>query len=83
MEASVLDLRRGMKNVLAALDRNEPVIIFHRGKRKGTLYPDRCGRTSAGSTAIHPAFGMWKDRDDMKDVDGVVRNLRKGRVDAV
>jgi hypothetical protein len=83
MEASVLDLRRGMRNILAALDRNEPVIILHRGKRKGTLYPDRGGRKSAASATVHPAFGMWKDLDDMKDVDGVVRNLRKGRFHAV
>ena len=83
MEASVLDLRRGMKNVLAALDRNEPVIILHRGKRKGTLYPERGSKISAASSTAHSAFGMWKDRDDMKDVDGVVRNLRKGRFHAV
>jgi len=25
-------------------------------------------------------FGMWADREDMKDVDAYIRNLRKGRV---
>lgn len=25
------------------------------------------------------AFGMWKDRDDMGEVDAFVRNLRRGR----
>ena len=29
-----------------------------------------------------PAFGMWRDRDDLTDVDAHVRALRKGRVDA-
>jgi hypothetical protein len=24
-------------------------------------------------------FGIWKDRDEMKTVDGYIRNLRKGR----
>jgi hypothetical protein len=28
-----------------------------------------------------PAFGMWADREDMKDVAAYVRNLRKGRFD--
>ena len=27
-----------------------------------------------------PAFGMWRDRHDMADVDAYVRGLRKGRV---
>jgi hypothetical protein len=29
------------------------------------------------SIVSHPAFGMWKDRADMKDVPGYVRRLRK------
>ncbi|MCY4503155.1 MAG: hypothetical protein OXE57_16520 [Alphaproteobacteria bacterium] len=28
------------------------------------------------------AFGMWKDRDELADVDAWVRNLRRGRFDA-
>ena len=28
------------------------------------------------------AFGMWKDRDELTDVDAWVRNLRRGRFDA-
>ena len=24
-------------------------------------------------------YGMWADREDMKDVDAYIRNLRKGR----
>ncbi len=28
------------------------------------------------------AFGMWKDREEMADVDAWVRNLRRGRFDA-
>jgi hypothetical protein len=27
----------------------------------------------------HPAFGMWKDRKDMEDVEAYLRNLRKPR----
>lgn len=26
-----------------------------------------------------PAFGMWRDREDMADVEAHVRELRKGR----
>jgi hypothetical protein len=27
----------------------------------------------------HPAFGMWKDRKDMEDVEACLRNLRRPR----
>ena len=39
MKASILDLRRRMKDVLLALDRNESVTIFYRGKRRCCMNP--------------------------------------------
>jgi hypothetical protein len=33
------------------------------------------------SPVSHPAFGMWKDRADLKDVTAYVRQLRRGRFD--
>jgi len=36
-----------------------------------------------GSLASHPAFGMWKDRADLKDVPAYVRQLRRGRFDGL
>ncbi len=35
------------------------------------------------SVADHPAFGMWKDREDMEDVDKAVREMRKDRADSL
>jgi hypothetical protein len=78
MKATVLDMRRRMKDILAALDRNEEVTIFYRGKKKGVIYP--VGREpKSRSIADHPAVGMWKDRDDLADVDTFVRKLRRQR----
>lgn len=78
MKASILDLRRRMKDVLLALDRNESVTIFYRGKEKAILSP--CQQRINKSVKDHEAFGMWRDRKDMADVDAYVRNLRKGRL---
>ena len=84
MKASILDLRRRMGDVLRALDRNEPVTILHRGRMRGILYPASVGREKLPTAvASHPAFGMWKDRDDLRDVAQAVRKLRKGRGHAV
>ena len=78
MKASLLDLRRRMKEVLLALDRNESVTIFYRGQEKAILSPIR--QPTQKSVQDHAAFGMWRDRKEMADVDAYVRDLRKGRL---
>jgi antitoxin (DNA-binding transcriptional repressor) of toxin-antitoxin stability system len=78
MKATVLDLRRRMREVLQALDRKESVTLLHRGKVKGVIYPQETPRKHA-SISDHPAFGMWRDIEDLQDVAGHVRRLRKGR----
>jgi prevent-host-death family protein len=83
MKASIVDLRRRMKDVLEALDRNEPVTVTYRGKEKGILYPIGHGKRATTRVVDHPAFGMWRDRKDLRDVKKVVRSLREARHDAV
>jgi len=78
MKASVTDLRRRMKDVLRALERNESVTLFYRGKPKGIIHPIAESKPAVKVTE-HPAFGMWKDRKDLRNVDAFVRTLRKGR----
>jgi antitoxin (DNA-binding transcriptional repressor) of toxin-antitoxin stability system len=82
MRVTVLDLRRRMRTVISALDRNEPVTVLYRGRPKGVIYPAPVARRRR-SLREHPAFGMWKDRADMRDVGRYVRRLRKGRVRAL
>ena len=78
MQATTLDLRRRMKDVLAALDRDEKVTLTHRGRRKGVIVP--CAETVATPNAAHhPAFGMWRDREELRDVDAFVRRVRRNR----
>lgn len=76
MEASIVDLRYKMKEVLKALDRRESVTILYRGKRKGVLVPD--SEDAAGkSVTEHPFFGMTDDAD--QDVEELMDELRGGR----
>jgi hypothetical protein len=73
MEASVVDLRYKMKEVLAALNRRESVTVLHRGKIKGVIQPvaNRSGRVQA-----HPFFGSEPSADS---VEAVMKQLRKPR----
>jgi len=78
MKATVRDLRYRTKDVLAAVDRGEVVTVLYRGKEKACLTPlPRGGR---GANLIPgKAFGMWRDRRDLRDISGYVRKLRRGR----
>jgi prevent-host-death family protein len=67
-----------MKDVLSAVERGETVIVTYRGKPKARIVPISEKRKSVKMTE-HPAFGMWKDREDMKDPAAWVRKLRQGR----
>jgi antitoxin (DNA-binding transcriptional repressor) of toxin-antitoxin stability system len=78
MNATVLDLRKNMKQVLKAIDCNEHVVLTYRGHKKATIVPYR-EENQRQSASDHPAFGMWKERKDIADVDAFVRTLRKGR----
>jgi hypothetical protein len=72
-----------MSDILRALERNEPVTILYRGRKKGVIYPAGDAHGKVGRVSEHPAFGMWKDRKDMEDVGDVVRSLRKVRSHAL
>lgn len=74
MEASVVDLRYRMKDVLRALDRNEEVRILYHGKVKGRIRPEKAGRKKM-RMQDHPFFGMCPGAD----VDEVMDRLRGGR----
>jgi len=78
MNATFLDLRKNTKNILSAIERNESVTLTYRGRRKAMIVPcdDSNARPSIKDCA---AFGMWNDREDMENVEGYVRNLRRGR----
>lgn len=82
MEVSVAELRRRTKEVLAAADQDGSVTITHRGKPRAKVVP--VGR-QRGRRSIrdYPAFGVLKDREDMKDPVAWVRELRRSRHDAL
>ncbi len=76
MKATALDLRRKLREVLEAVDRGETVTILYRGKERAKLVPLNNPKPRRKSITESPLFGMWKDREDMRDVDAYVRKLR-------
>ncbi len=79
MKVTALEIRKCMPEIISALERNEEVTLSYRGKDKAVIRPITSGKKT--SLNNHPALGMWKDRDELDNVDAYIRNLRKGRHD--
>ena len=79
MKASIVDLRYRMKDVLRAIDRGETVTVLYRGKEKAKLVPIAAKKKPKMKVEDHPFFGMWADREDMKDPAAYVRKIREPR----
>ncbi len=72
---------RNPKNILDAIARNEGKSPSMQVRGVAEIAPEKSGQ--AVSLSESPAFGMWADRDDMADPAAYVRQLRKGRFDAL
>jgi hypothetical protein len=79
MKATFVDLRKRSKEIVKALDRNQSVTLFYRGKAKGVIVPAASSPEKVVSVLSHRAFGMWRERTDLKSVPAVVAKIRKAR----
>jgi len=77
MQATIVDLRYNMKDVLKALARKEPVKIIYHGKEKGVIFPVK-SRTYQ-KVSDHPFFGMAQASGVKTPVQTIMDNFRKGR----
>ena len=79
MEASVLDLRKRMREVLMAIDRHETVNLTHRGKRRAMIVPWAKTKKKKVKVADLAAFGMWSDHPETANPAAYVESIRKPR----
>jgi hypothetical protein len=76
MQASIVDLRYKMKDVLKALDKKERVSVLYRGKVKGIIVPVTQHRAMI-RVQEHPFFGMHTSA--RQTVPDAMEALRGGR----
>jgi prevent-host-death family protein len=79
MVTTIKKLRSSTKEVLNSVAQGNEVIVTNRGKAYVKIVPVKTSTTSSVKKETPKFFGMWKDREDMKDVAAYVRNLRKPR----
>jgi len=74
MKTNAVDLRRNMKDIMRAVERNEPVTVLYHGKEKAMILPIE--KASSASVRSHAFFGM--NQDDSA-VENIIDGLRDGR----
>ncbi|MEG2001294.1 MAG: hypothetical protein RR053_07885, partial [Evtepia sp.] len=77
MEAAILDLRKNMKKIMSAIERNERFVPTRRRRKMAVIMPIREHEAEKKKVADLPAFGMWADCPEMRNVSAYVRELRK------
>ena len=77
MKATAKDLRSKSRKLLDTVSRGEEVVITYRGKPCARLVPYQKEGTKIKKDEL---FGIWKEREDVQNVEEYVRRLRKGRV---
>lgn len=76
MKATAKDLRFHSKEILDTVSRGEEVIITLRGKPQAKIVPYE---TETGKKQESALFGIWKDNQQVEEVEQYVRHIRKGR----
>ena len=67
--------------LLSLLAKDEGIVLPIEFNRLETMAnkSDKTFTESTNTTKDNPFCGMWKDRDDMENVENYVRQLRQGR----
>jgi prevent-host-death family protein len=79
MEVSVKELRAQPGRIIAMAGSGNNITITVRGKPAAKIVPLDYVPEKENTDDEQPAFGMWKDREDMENPSAFVAGLRKGR----
>ena len=75
MKATTKDLRLKTRELIAATDRGEEVIITFRGRERARLVPLDDRTLAPSEPGRNPAFGLWQDRKGPVNLE--IAELRK------
>jgi prevent-host-death family protein len=79
MEITTKQLRIQPGRIISQVNNGQEITITYRGKAFAKIVPLKMENSNQESYFENELFGIWKNRDDIHDVDQYVRNIRKGR----
>jgi antitoxin (DNA-binding transcriptional repressor) of toxin-antitoxin stability system len=77
MEITTKQLRIQPEKILAHVNKGHEITLTHQGKVFAKIVP--CNAENSQPNVDNELFGLWKDHDDIDDVDQYVRKMRRGR----
>ncbi len=78
MKASTKDLRYRTKEIIAALDRGEEVLLTYRGEEKAKMIPITKKILKKDEGEDKSLFGVWSRYEMVENVDAYLDRLRGG-----
>jgi len=81
MKATAKDLRYKTRQIMAAIERGEEVLLTYRGKEKARILPVSETKSGHGEEG-DSIFGIWHSNERVEDVDAYLDELRGGRLNA-
>ncbi len=79
MKKTIKRLKIQHDMIISQINTGQEKIITDTGKVCAKTVSGNNKQNSALEETDNELFGMWKDREDMEDVEQYVRNMRKGR----
>jgi prevent-host-death family protein len=77
MEITAKQLRIQPGRIISQVNKGQEITITYRGKAFAKIIPLQT--ESSKQDFDDELFGIWKNREDLANVDQYVRNMRKGR----
>ena len=78
MEVSTKELRIQPGKIIDQVVNGQEITVTFRGKALAKIVPLNQG-ISSDENDENSIFGLWKDHDQVENVDDYVRDIRKGR----
>ena len=79
MKVSTKELRYRIKEIIAALDLGEEVLLTYRGEEKAKMIPITKKILKKDEGEDKSIFGVWSEYEMVENVDACLDRLRGGR----
>ncbi len=79
MEISTKELRIKPGRIIEKVSNGQEVVVTFRGKALARIVPMADHNKSIDEKEKEELFGLWKNHEDIENVEKYVRKMRKGR----
>ena len=65
--------------IISEVNKGQEITITWQGKPSARIIPFVDVKNGSADVSSDELFGIWKDREDIEDIEQYVRNMRKSR----